>query len=605
MPALVLLLAANLLCAGAHATQNVLMVFDEDKDLPGLALINRSLREVFRAEMKDGVELYSESLQASQFREAGYYGTMRENLRRKYAGKRLDLIVAVMAPSLEFLMQQGEALFPGVPVVFCGADPSDVQRKTLPANVTGVLVERAFAPTLEVALRLQPDAREVFVVGGTSQFDQQIQGIARQDLQPYQDRVRITWLTGLPMEKLLGSLSALPAGSAVYYLTLFADGAGRTYSPHEALSRITAVANAPVYASLDQYIGLGVVGGHVYSVGTHGRQAAEIGVRILRGEAPLSIPIVAREAAADMFDWRQLQRWRLDERRLPQGSIVEFQPPSMWELYRWTIVAGVALFLLQTALVASMLVNRVQRRRAEEAARRQRNELAHALRVATIGELTASFAHELNQPLTAIAANALAARRMLAADRANPEVDAALDDMASEAHRAAETVRRLRALFRKEAAGQSLVEVNALIDDVLNLLEASIRDRKITVRFRRGELPAVRADELQLRQVFVNLLVNAQDAIGVAGEGPREIDIETVRADAACVAITIRDSGAGAPEADLERIFEPFVTSKPRGLGLGLAITRSILQAHGGRIWASRNADRGLSLHVELPVPHS
>src|SRR4029079_18320793 len=128
---------------------------------------------------------------------------------------------------------------------------------------------------------------------------------------------------------------ALPAGSVVYYLTLFADGAGRTYSPHEALSRITAVANAPVYASLDQYIGLGAVGGHVYSVATHGRQAAEIGVRILRGEPSSSIPIVAPDAYEDIFDWRQLQRWGLDERRLPPNSVLNFRTPTVWELYKW------------------------------------------------------------------------------------------------------------------------------------------------------------------------------------------------------------------------------------------------------------------------------
>ena len=163
----------------AQARQNVLIVFDEDKDFPGLAIINRSLREVFRAELKDDVEFYSESLQISQFAREDYYGLLREHFRRKYEGKRLDLIVSVMGPSLDFLLHNGEALFPGVPIVFCGADPSDVQRKILRDNVTGVLVERDFASTLSIALRLQPDTRNVFIVGGSSGFDQQMQAIAR------------------------------------------------------------------------------------------------------------------------------------------------------------------------------------------------------------------------------------------------------------------------------------------------------------------------------------------------------------------------------------------------------------------------------------------
>jgi signal transduction histidine kinase len=601
----------------AQARQNVLIVFDEDNDLPGLAMINRSIREVLRTELKDDVEIYTESLNVSQFKDPGYYNVLREYFRRKYDGKRPDLIVAVMEPSLDFLMQQGASLFAGVPIVFCGADPEDMQRKTLRQTVTGVLVERDFAPTLDIALRLQPSTREVFIIGGTSRFDRQMQTLARRHLEPFGKRAHLTWLTGLAMEELLKKLSALPAQSVVYYLTLFADGAGQTFSPHEALARITSVANAPVYASLDQYIGLGIVGGHVYSVDTHGRQAAEIGVRILRGEVPSDIPIVALGAYSNVFDWRQLQRWGLDERQLPTGSRIEFRPPSVWDLYKWYVVAGVTLLLLQSALVVGLLLNRAQRRsaetarqesdqrrwRAEDEAQRQRDELAHALRVTTLGELTASFAHELNQPLTAISANAQAARKLLAADHSNPDVDEALKDVTADANRAAETVLRLRALFRKQRSARAPLDLNALIEDVLRLLATNLRSRHVQVHFARGVgLPEIFGDAVQLRQVVINLLVNAEDAIALAGDGPREIRIETSRPDKEHAAIAIRDSGAGVPESDLERIFEHFVSTKPQGLGLGLAISRSIVEAHGGRIWAARNPDRGLTLHVELPL---
>ena len=615
---LALALAAAMVPGLAQARQNVLFIFDEEQDLPGLALINRGLREVFQREMKDGVELYSEALHVSQFKDPGYYGVLREYFRRKYDGKRPDLIVAVMGPSLDFLLREGKALFPGVPIVICGADPSDVEGKALPGNVTGVLVKRTFAPTLDIALRLQPDTRNVFVVGGAARFDRQIQAIARRDLQPFEGKVAINWLTALPFNELLTRLANLPAHSVVYYLTLFADGSGSAFVPHEALSRIAAVASAPVYVSLDQFVGLGAVGGHVYSVTTHGEQAAEIGVRILRGAAPASIPLVAVAADLNLFDWRQLHRWGLEERALPAGSVVEFRNPSVWDLYRWYIVGGVVLFLLQSALVVGLLANRAElrraetareeseqrRRRAEVEAQRQRDELAHALRVTTLGELTASFAHELNQPLTAIAANAQAARRLLIAGRLDPDVREAIDDLAADAVRAGETVRRLQALFRKQPAGRAPLDVNALIDDVLHLLATDIRRRNIAVHFARGErLPAVLGDGVQLRQVLINLLVNAAEAIAAAGEGPREIRIETRRRDAGHVAVAIRDSGLGAKESDLERMFEHFVTTKPHGLGMGLAISRSIVEAHGGRIWADRNEERGITLHIHLPVP--
>src|SRR5262249_18151994 len=245
-----------------------------------------------------------------------------------------------------------------------------------------------------------------------------------------------------------------------------------------------------------------------------------------------------------------------------------------------------------------------RRRLAEKEAQRQRDELAHALRGSTLGELTASFAHETNQPLTAILTNAQATRRLLAAEQTKPrDIEDALIDIAEDAARASQTIRRLRTLFRKEHAERVPVEINALIEDVLSLLRHDIQNKNIVVRFTRGQaLPTVLGDPIQLRQVVLNLIVNAEEAIAVATAGPREIAIETRQPRDGHVAIAIRASGIGVKESDLERIFEHFVSSKPQGLGMGLAISRSIVEAHNGRIWASRNDDVGITLHVELPV---
>jgi len=600
---LALALAGALLAAPAQARKNVLLLFDEDNDLPGLAVINRSVRETFRARLGDEVEFYSESLQLSQFDQPGHDLRLRDHFRRKYQGRQLDLIVAVMEPSLDFLVRHGEAAFGSVPVVFCGLDPSDINRKMLRENMTGVLVQRTFAPTLDIALELQPDARRLYMVGGTSRFDRQIQAIARRELQPYEERLRITWLTSLPVEQLLKTVSTLPPDSIIYFLTVFTDGAGKAFTPHGVLTQITAVANAPVYVAVDQYVGLGSVGGHVYSVEAHGEQAATIGLRVLSGEKPLAIPVIAQTAQKNIFDWRQLRRWQLDEKQLPPGSVLEYRARSLWDVYRWYILAGVVLFLLQSALVLGLLVNRARRRRAEMEAARQRGELAHALRVTTLGEMTASFAHEISQPLTAITANAEAARALLARDRENPEIAEALADMAADARRATETILRLRALFRKEATALAPLDMNALVDDVLRLLAGNLRSRHIAIDFARADgLPQVLGDPIQLRQVIINLLVNAEEAIAVAGNGPREIHVQTRRLDERRVGITVRDTGTGYAGGDLEQMFEHFATTKPRGLGMGLAICRSIVEAHGGIVWAERNPDRGLTLHVDLPV---
>lgn len=616
-----LVLASALLAAApavAEPPRTILFVFDEDPHLPGLAVIHRSLRETFTAELGGDVEFCAESLNLSQFKDPGYDGLLRHYFSQKYAHKTPDLIVAVMQPSLEFLLHDDGALFPGVPIVFCGLDSSYLERHPLPPNITGVAVKRAYAPTVDIALQLQPNTRHLFVVGGTAEFDRLIQAIARRDLLPYERRLQITYLTELPMPELLAATAKLPEKSAILYLTLFRDGARRAFVPHEALARITAVASAPTYVAVDQYLDRGVVGGHVYSLSTHGRQAAEIGVRILRGESTPPVAVSGEAAYANIFDWRQLQRWHLDEARLPSGSEVRHRTISAWNAYRNYIVAVATLAALQSALIVGLLVSRAQRRRSDAAARqaevrkreaeaevhRQRDELAHALRVTTLGELTASVAHEIGQPLAAILTNAQAVHRMAANGTMQPgELDEALRDIEDDVHRASATMHGLRVLFRKQPSEQRPVDLEEIVEDVMRLLRSDFLAKGIQVHFRRADRRCtVLGDAVQLRQVVLNLLVNAEDAITRNTNGVREIRIETRSPSADTVGLVVRDTGPGLKSEDLEWMFERFNSTKPQGLGMGLAISRTIVAAHRGRIWASRNEDRGLSLHVEFPA---
>jgi PAS domain S-box-containing protein len=244
-----------------------------------------------------------------------------------------------------------------------------------------------------------------------------------------------------------------------------------------------------------------------------------------------------------------------------------------------------------------------RRRRAEEEVELGREELAHALRVATLGELAATLAHEINQPLTAILSNAHATRRMLESPRLDrDEFGEALEDIAQDARRAAEIIRRLRTLFRKQHSDRRPLDVNEAIREVTSLLRKDLERKQVGLRLDLAEdLPRVMGDVVQLQQVFLNVVVNACDAMKGSENGPRELRIETSHRPAGLVAIDIRDSGKGVKESDLNHMFDRFVTTKPDGLGMGLSISRSIIDAHGGRIWATRNPDRGLTIHSELP----
>jgi signal transduction histidine kinase len=263
-------------------------------------------------------------------------------------------------------------------------------------------------------------------------------------------------------------------------------------------------------------------------------------------------------------------------------------------------------------LLAELLANTMARRRAEaevlageERYRRQREELAHALRVNTLGEFGVSLAHEINQPLTAIALNARAMARLLEGGPAERVAAAeALTDINADAMRAGAIIARLRALSRREHSPRAGLDLDALIDDVADLVRPDLALKRITVhRASTLRLPPVSGDPIQLQQVFLNLLTNASEAVGRGDDAAeRRITVVSSHPAPGLVEVAVSDTGVGARDLDLERMFDSFVTSKPGGLGMGLAISRSIVEAHAGRIYAKANGDRGLTVHVELPA---
>jgi len=244
-----------------------------------------------------------------------------------------------------------------------------------------------------------------------------------------------------------------------------------------------------------------------------------------------------------------------------------------------------------------------EQKRAEEALRDMQMKLAHANRVATMSQLSASITHEVNQPITAAVTYALAARRWLSAEPPNfHEVDDALSLIVKEGNRAGEVVGRIRALIKKAPARKDAVEINDAILEVIALTRTEAANNSVAVRTQLAEgLPRVQGDRVQLQQVLLNLIINAIEAMRDVGEKERELLISS-RNEPDGVSVEVRDSGPGFAPATLDRLFEAFYTTKPGGLGLGLSICRSIIEAHNGRLWASANLPRGASFQFALPA---
>src|SRR5258705_4851415 len=270
--------------------------------------------------------------------------------------------------------------------------------------------------------------------------------------------------------------------------------------------------------------------------------------------------------------------------------------------YRGTGTDVTAIIRAQQA-EASLRTVEAEARESEQRYRKAQLELAHANRLATMGQLTASITHEVNQPITAAVTYASAARRLLSAKPPNfHEVDDVLSLIVKEGNRAGEVVGRIRALIKKAPARKDAVEINDAILEVIALTRTEAANNSVSVRTQLAEgLPRVQGDRVQLQQVLLNLIINGIEAMRDVGEEERELLIST-RNEPDGVSVEVRDSGPGFAPAALERVFEAFYTTKPDGLGMGLSICRSIIEAHGGRLWASANLPRGASFQFALPA---
>ena len=380
---LVLTLAAQTIAAttgavspAASETRRVVLLYDERTDLPGLASLDASLVQSITSGPAGSVEVYREAMDLSRFGSDAYLQLLGDHLRAKYTAKKIDVVVAVMGPALDFLLRQGDLVFPGTPIVFCGIDRREIEGRALPGHVTGVLVKREFSPTLQVALRLHPDTTRVVFVGGTSEFDLRLVEQAREEFRSYEDRLAFTYVPTGSLRALLADLAHLPPQTLVLYSTLFRDGAGEAFVPHEVAERVTAAANVPVYGFVDQYLGRGIVGGQLYSLDAHGKQAADLVRQILAGQQPSQLPLRDGAAGVALFDWRQLRRWGISESQLPAGSAILYRQLGAWELYRPQVIGAILLVLLQSAFIAALLVQRTHRLRVERA----RKESEDALR---------------------------------------------------------------------------------------------------------------------------------------------------------------------------------------------------------------------------------
>jgi signal transduction histidine kinase len=353
----------------------VVVLYPEPNDgRPGNVLADRGLRAELAAGSPDRIEIHNEYLDLSRFPGAEYQKNLAAFLGRKYAGRKVEVVIAGLSSALNFALEHRGA-FPGAAIVFMAVDRQEIDGRELPPDVIGTPIEMDLGASLAAALQLRPETRRVFVVVGTSKFDAFWEAKAKEALQPQGERVEINYLVGLSLDELEAAVEELPNQSVIYYLHVFEDCTGRIHTPAEVASLVAAKANAPVFSHVDSYVGRGIVGGRVFSFEQAGRDAGRLGLRVLAGEDPARIGVQPTSRSTYIFDARQLDRWGIAAASLPAGSEIRYREPTLWQRYRWQVSALAALIGTQALLITGLLVQRRRRTGAEHGRRQMEQRL--------------------------------------------------------------------------------------------------------------------------------------------------------------------------------------------------------------------------------------
>ncbi len=844
--------------AAAAEPKRVLLVHSFGTASPPFTVESTAFETELVGKMGDRVDLDEVSLDMARYPDREMQEAIVDYLQKRRAKWQPDLVVPIGAPASIFVATYRDRLFPETPILYASADRRLLPPGALEKNAAYIGQVYEIPGMLEDMLQIAPATKNIAVVVGATPLEHVWQEVFQKETEPLAGRINFTYFSDLSFKQMQERVSTLPPDSYIFFLLLLRDAGGVTLNGDQALQQLHAVANAPINSIFEHQLGIGIVGGRLYQSERVGKEAAQIAIRILRGEPASSFPPTLIDRLPPQYDWRELQRWKISERRLPAGSTILFREPTLWDRYRTWIIAGVSIFLLEGLLLTGLLANLVKRRRAErslsesekrfqamadaapvlmwvsgedklwtyvnkawleftgqslkhelgngwsegiyphdvekavqtyvsafdarqpfvmqyrlkrhdgeyrwisdqgvprygpranfrgyvgacvditdslkkeatlrqfeervalaaeaaqhgvweldtvtnefwvsdkvrallqldgdaptyedfqarvhpddraardaaikkaiatkgdyeleyrvplrdgairwigararcladekgeltrlvgvsvdvtkrkqaeEEAHRQREQINLLSRVSLLGEMTASLAHELNQPLSAIISNANAGRRFIDGGTENP---ATLRDIlvavAADGHRAHDIIQNVRNTVKKGDSTRHPINLNELVTKVAHAVRLDAVAYACEVETSLVEdLPLVKGDPIQIQQVLVNLVTNAFDAMQQIPPDRRKVEISTSGNGEGEVRLSVRDHGTGIPTEVHDRLFDQFVTTKEQGLGMGLAIVRSIVEAHGGKIDAENVADGGARFYFTLPVTH-
>ena len=564
-------LSRNEAIASPSATKKVLIISSHSPDFPYYASFADGVKDYLAEKSTTEFQIYHESLDLLRFRlDNNFYEQLANVLRQKHATNPPDIIITHGDFASTFVNQYGRYIFGTTPAILTAYayERERIKYQTLPANYTLLVPTGTIANNVRLILDIKPDTKKIYVVFGASREEKSFRALTSQKLAAFVGNPEIIYLDQLSFPDMLEYINKLENDSVILFRIFQQDVQGNSYIPAEVIKAIYAVSPVPVFASTETHLGKGAVGGYINDTHFLARQAAERALDALNGTKISGNQVELLDIANYVFDWQQLQRWHIDESKLPAGSVIKYKPFSFWDSYKRYIVGAICVIALQSALIMLLVVNMRKRKRAEKG-------LARLDSLNLVGEMAAGIGHEIRNPMATVRGYLqMFQRRDTFSEYRNQ-----LDTMIEELDRANSIITEFLSLAKNKHVKLMPGNLNSTIHALFPLLQADVLHLGHDIIMDIGDIPTICYDDKEMRQLILNLVRNGLEAMPSRGV----ITIKTYATNDHLI-LEIRDTGTGIPPDLLEKLGTPFVTTKDNGTGLGLPVCYRIAERHNAKI---------------------
>ncbi|MEI7981882.1 MAG: ATP-binding protein [Bacteroidota bacterium] len=590
-------------------TKTIVIFFSLHANLPAYQNLLEGFRTTFSEGYHQPNNLLIEYLDIGRLADDKYAKYIIEQYNEKFKDTKIDLLITVAPGVIPVLEKYGLQALKKSPTISIVLDSLNVDLGHLKVeNVVKLKLKFRFGQSIQSACNLFPAYKNVYIISGCAPTDKYFTSLVKSGIGSIEKSHSVTFKTGMSLDSILQIIRKIPAHSIVIVPTFLSDNKGIQFSTPEVIGLLATNCDAPVFPLFDSFIKReGGVGGYIFSFNAVGSKAAMIAKEILNGKPTNEVIVHDDDFYFNIYDWRVLRRWNLTGSKvLPSNSIYYFKERDFISEYKWYLLSGILFLIVETLLIVYLFKLNVR----QKAVVKQKTEaedlyriLVREERLMMMVELTASLSHELSQPLTAILYNTQACLRYLKSGNANEiQVEELLLKIIKEDKRAGSLISSIRSLMKLETRAKEKVDLNSGIQETVALFSPEAAHQFIRISLHLQERPVyVPGDKIQLQQVLLNLLYNAANAMENIDKDRRTIEIFQ-RTERGSVIISVRDSGSGIAEEIKGTLFKPFVTMRKSGLGIGLAVTRKIIENHDGEIWAENCPEGGAEFSFRLKI---